>query len=80
MSWFVAKGGGDIAGMAWLGTLCRIDKGLMTNINEKQRTAAKTGFVSFNTSPTIIILFQSNRQYIIFPSSTFVIFLQASCS
>ena len=67
MSWFVAKGGGGVAGIAWLGTLCRTYNGYMTNLNEKQRTAAATGFVSFNTSPTIIILFQNNRQYIIFP-------------
>ena len=47
MSWFSASGGGGVAGIAWVGTLCMKHKGYMTNLNEKQRTAAATGFVSF---------------------------------
>ena len=60
MSWFVAAGGGGVAGIAWVGTLCLTSNGIgyMTNLNEKQRTAAATGFVSFNTSPALIIFFK----------------------
>ena len=47
MSWFSASGGGGVAGIAWVGTLCIKQGGYMTNLNEKQRTAAATGFVSF---------------------------------
>ena len=54
MSWFVAKGGGGVAGIAWVGTLCMTYKGYMTNLNEKQRTAAATGFVSSILSPMLI--------------------------
>jgi len=47
MSWFAAAGGGGVAGIAWVGTLCLTYNGIgyMTNLNEKQRTAAATGFV-----------------------------------
>ena len=45
MSWFCDAGGGGTAGIAFLGTLC-VSGGWNTNLNERQWTAAGTGFVS----------------------------------
>ena len=45
MSWFCDAGGGGTAGIAFLGTLCA-SGGWNTNLNERQWSAAGTGFVS----------------------------------
>ena len=45
MSWFCDAGGGGTAGIAFLGTLC-VSGGWNTNLNERQWSAAGTGFVS----------------------------------
>ena len=46
MSWFCDSGGGGVAGIAFIGGLCKW-RGYNTNLNEKQRTVAADGFVSF---------------------------------
>ena len=46
MSWFCDSGGGAVAGIAFVGGLCKW-RGYNTNLNEKQRTVAADGFVSF---------------------------------
>ena len=61
MSWFCASGGGGVAGIAWVGTLCMKHKGFMTNLNEKQRTAAATGLVSFILLPRPIKMFFNDK-------------------
>ena len=43
-SWWCNDGGGGTAGIAWLGTLC--NSPYNTNLNEKQWSAAGSGFVS----------------------------------
>ena len=44
MSWFCENGGGGVAGIAFVGSLCG---SYNTNLNERQWSAAGTGFVSF---------------------------------
>ena len=44
-SWFVAQGGGGVAGMAWVGTLC-MHSGYNTNLNEAYSSQAVSAFVS----------------------------------
>ena len=43
MSWWCDKGGGSVAGMAYVGSLCS-DRGV--NLNEYQYTTSASGFVS----------------------------------
>ena len=43
MSWFCEAGGGGVAGIAFVGSLCG---SYNTNLNERQWSAAGTGFVS----------------------------------
>ena len=43
MSWFCEAGGGGVAGIAFVGSLCG---SYNTNLNERQGSAAGTGFVS----------------------------------
>ena len=46
-SWWCNSGGGGVAGIAWLGTLCNsYGNGYNTDLNEKQWSAADSGFVS----------------------------------
>ena len=45
MSWWCDAGGGGVAGIAFVGALCT---SYNTNLNEKQRSAADSGFVSGN--------------------------------
>ena len=45
MSWWCDNGGGGVAGIAFVGALCT---SYNTNLNEKQRSAAESGFVSWN--------------------------------
>ena len=45
MSWWCDQGGDRTAGKAFVGTLC---SSYNTNINEKQSSAAGSGFVSIN--------------------------------
>ena len=45
MSWWCDAGGGGVAGIAFVGALCT---SYNTNLNEKQRTVAGSGFVSWN--------------------------------
>ena len=45
MSWWCDAGGGGVAGIAFVGALCT---SYNTNLNEKQRSAAESGFVSWN--------------------------------
>ena len=46
-SWWCNSGGGGVAGIAWLGTLCNsYGAGYNTDLNEKQWSAADSGFVS----------------------------------
>ena len=47
MSWWCERGGGGVAGIAFLGELCS-KKGENTNLNEKQTRVATSGFVSLN--------------------------------
>ena len=44
-SWWTAYGGGGVAGMAWVGTLCHSNY-YGTNINEKMSTAAQSAYVN----------------------------------
>ena len=47
MSWWCGTGYGDFIGMAYIGRLCnRGGGGRNTNLNERQRSSAKSGFVS----------------------------------
>jgi len=43
MSWWCDNGGGDTAGIAYVGALCM---SYNTNLNEKQDSVAASGFVS----------------------------------
>ena len=43
-SWWCNNGGGSVAGIAYTGGLCSIHN---TNLNEKQSSAADSGFVSY---------------------------------
>ena len=43
MSWWCNRGGGGVAGIAFVGAIC---SRYNTNLNEKQRNAAGSGFVS----------------------------------
>ena len=52
MSWFCDAGGGGTAGIAFLGTLCST-RGWNTNLNERQWSAAGTGFVSLTHQKNI---------------------------
>ena len=54
MSWFCDAGGGGTAGIAFLGTLC-VSGGWNTNLNERQWSAAGTGFVSLTHQNIISI-------------------------
>ena len=54
MSWFCDAGGGGTAGIAFLGTLC-VTGGWNTNLNERQWSAAGTGFVSLTHQKIISI-------------------------
>ena len=45
MSWWCKEGGDSVAGIAFLGALCKPD-GLNTNINEGYDSKATSGFVS----------------------------------
>ena len=45
MSWWCDAGGGGVAGIAFVGALCT---SYNTNLNEKQWSAAGSGFVSWN--------------------------------
>ena len=54
MSWFCDAGGGGTAGIAFLGTLCST-RGWNTNLNERQWSAAGTGFVSLTHQKIISI-------------------------
>ena len=45
MSWWCKEGGDGVAGIAFLGTLCKGD-GLNTNINEADDRMAASGYVS----------------------------------
>ena len=45
-SWFCNSGGGGVAGIAYLGTLCD-EHGWNVNLNERQWSNAATGFVSY---------------------------------
>ena len=45
MSWWCDAGGGGVAGIAFVGALCT---SYNTNLNEKQWSAAGSGFVSCN--------------------------------
>ena len=47
-AWWCNSGGGGVAGIAYLGGLCRANTGLATSLNEYQSTAASAGFVSFD--------------------------------
>ena len=44
-SWFVNQGGGGVAGIAWVGTLC-MHSGYNTNLNEAYSSQAVSAFVS----------------------------------
>ena len=44
-SWFVNQGGGGVAGIAWVGTLC-MHSGYNTNLNEAYSSLAVSAFVS----------------------------------
>ena len=55
MSWFCDAGGGGTAGIAFLGTLC-VSGGWNTNLNERQWSAAGTGFVSLTHQKNYIIV------------------------
>ena len=44
-SWFVNQGGGGVAGIAWVGTLC-MGSGYNTNLNEAYSSQAVSAFVS----------------------------------
>ena len=46
-SWWSNSGSGGVAGIAWVGTLCN-SNGYGTNLNEKQGSAAGSGFVSYD--------------------------------
>ena len=46
-SWWSNSGSGGVGGIAWVGTLCN-SYGYGTNLNEKQGSAAGSGFVSYN--------------------------------
>ena len=46
MSWWCNAGGGGVAGIAFVGALC---SSYNTNLNEKQWSAAGSGFVSIAT-------------------------------
>ena len=48
MSWFCEAGGGGVAGIAFVGSLCG---SYNTNLNERQWSAAGTGFVSSPKNP-----------------------------
>ena len=48
MSWFCEAGGGGVAGIAFVGSLCG---SYNTNLNERQGSAAGTGFVSSPKNP-----------------------------
>ena len=56
-SWFCNRGGGSTAGMAYVGSLCTDTK---ININEKQSTAAGSGFVCFKIILTIFFHYFCN--------------------
>ena len=45
MSWFCNQGGGGVAGIAWVGTLC-MGSGYNTNLNEAYSSYSVSGFVS----------------------------------
>ena len=45
MSWFCNQGGGGVAGIAWVGTLC-MGSGYNTNLNEAYSSQSVSGFVS----------------------------------
>ena len=49
MSWWCAPGGFGVVGTAWVGTLCDSD-GWNTNLNERQQSAAGSGYVSLISS------------------------------
>ena len=49
MSWFCEAGGGGVAGIAFVGSLCG---SYNTNLNERQGSAAGTGFVSSPKNPS----------------------------
>ena len=53
MSWFCENGGGGVAGIAFVGSLCG---SYNTNLNERQWSAAGTGFVSSAKNPSIRFL------------------------
>merc|ERR1719216_801337 len=44
MSWFCNQGGGGVAGMAWVGTLC-MHSGYNTNLNEAYSSQAVSAFI-----------------------------------
>ena len=62
MSWFCDAGGGGTAGIAFLGTLC-VSGGWNTNLNERQWSAAGTGFVSL-TDQTKSYLYLNKIEFI----------------
>ena len=61
MSWWCNAGGGGVAGIAWVGTLCS-GGGYNTNLNEKQWSPAGSGFVStFRVKTFSILRFMGNN-------------------
>ena len=46
-AWWCNSGGGGVAGIAYVGGLCKTKSGVATSLNEYQNTASSAGFVSF---------------------------------
>ena len=51
-SWFCNRGGGGVAGVAFVAELCNRRA---VNLNERQRTYASSGFVSYESHLKILI-------------------------